>query len=92
MVDNSPPSSMHVSDLDGSTANMGPSWTGTSGGTSCTTDGNGQCSITSSEIPKRTGSVTFTVTDVSHGTLAYDSNANHGPDGDSNGTEITVTK
>ena len=35
-------------------------------------------------------SVTFTVTNLV-GTLTYDA-ANHDPDGDSNGTSITVTK
>jgi len=37
-------------------------------------------------------SVTFTVTNVTHDTLTYDATANHDPDGDSDGTSITVTK
>jgi hypothetical protein len=35
--------------------------------------------------------VTFTVTDVTD-TLTYQSGGNHDPDGDSNGTSITVPK
>ena len=43
-------------------------------------------------IPKRQGSVTFTVTGVSHPSLGYQLGDNHDPDGDSNGTAITVLK
>ncbi len=63
------------------------------GGTgSCTTNGSGQCTVSQSTIPRKTGSVTFTVTNVTHATLTYRSAANHDPDGDSNGTRITVNK
>jgi hypothetical protein len=34
----------------------------------------------------------FTVTSLSHPTLAYDPAANHDPDGDSDGTTISVLK
>lgn len=69
------------------------SWSGgTSGSDSCTTDGSGQCTVTSDSMPKRNGSATFTVDSVSHSSLTYDSSANHDPDGDSNGTSITVNK
>lgn len=42
----------------------------------CITDGFGQCSATSGSIQKRDGSVTFSVTGISHATLAYDATAN----------------
>jgi hypothetical protein len=43
-------------------------------------------------IHKRNSSTTFTVDDVSHASLTYDSSANTDPDGDSDGTSITVSK
>jgi hypothetical protein len=36
--------------------------------------------------------VTFTVDNVTHGSLTYSSAGNHDPDPDSNGTSITVNK
>lgn len=69
------------------------SWSGGfSGSASCTTNGSGQCSLATGNIAKRNGSVTFTVTGVSHPTLGYRFGDNHDPDGDSNGTAITVLK
>jgi hypothetical protein len=111
-------STMHVGDLDGSSTNLGASWTATvtitihdgshnpvanatvsstwsgpiSATDTCTTDSNGQCSRTSPSIHKRWSTVTFTVDGVAHATLTYDATANHDPDGDSNGTSITVAK
>ncbi len=43
---------------------------------SCTTDSNGQCSVTSGSIHKRQGSVTFSVSDIGHAVLTYDPTAN----------------
>jgi hypothetical protein len=43
-------------------------------------------------ILKKTGSVTFAVVNVTHATLTYASAANHDPEGDSNGTSITVSR
>jgi hypothetical protein len=60
-------------------------------GRTCTTGSNGRCPITSSAIPKRNGSVVFTVTAVAT-SLPYTPGANSDPDGDSNGTSITITK
>jgi len=37
------------------------------------------------------GSVTFTVNDVTHATLTYDPLGNHDPDGDSDGTSISIS-
>jgi len=72
-------------------ATVSGSWS--SGGTgSCTTSGSGQCAVSKSTIPKSTGSVTFTVGNVTHATLTYNSAQNHDPDGDSNGTLITLSR
>lgn len=65
---------------------------GISGSASCTTDSSGSCSITSDKIRKKKADVTFTVTNISHATLSYNAAANSDPDGDSNGTVITVLK
>jgi hypothetical protein len=66
-------------------------WAG-SGTGSCATSANGQCAVSRSGIPKKTGSVTFTVVDATRPGVTYASVANHDPDGDSNGTSITVNK
>jgi hypothetical protein len=62
---------------------------GASGGAECTTDGSGQCSVSKANL--RSSSATFSVTSIDHAALAYDPVANHEPDGDSNGTAITVS-
>ncbi|NJC95717.1 MAG: hypothetical protein FIB03_05145 [Anaerolineae bacterium] len=68
------------------------SWSGgTTGTSSCVTNASGQCSVTSSNMNSKKTSVTFTVTGLSGGSgYTYNSSANHDPDGDSNGTSITV--
>ena len=64
---------------------------GTTGTSSCLTNGSGQCSVTSSNMNSKKTDVTFTVTSLSGGSgYSYNSGANHDPDGDSNGTSITV--
>ncbi len=66
-------------------------WTdGPSG--SCTTTATGQCAVSRSGIPKKTTSVKFTVTNVARAPFVYKPASNHDPDGDSNGTEVTVTR
>jgi VCBS repeat-containing protein len=68
-------------------------WSGGFSGTgSCTTAGNGKCTVTSGSIAKKKSSVTFTAGSVTHATLTYQSSSNHDPDGDSNGTLITINK
>lgn len=57
---------------------------GYSGNAACTTDASGQCSVTSGGIAKKRGSVSLMVT--------APAGPNHDPDGDSNGTTITVLK
>ncbi|MGD8968601.1 MAG: hypothetical protein PVI07_13915, partial [Anaerolineae bacterium] len=113
----SPPCTMHVGDLDGSS---GPGkndnfWEATvtitvydgngnpmggvavngiwSSGTAdaCGTDANGTCVVTSGDLDKDTyPEVTFTVSSVTDPPLSYDPSANTDPDGDSDGTQITV--
>jgi len=58
----------------------------------CATDASGTCGVTLPGVLKRVGAVTFTVTGVVLAGRVYDSSANQDPDGDSNGTSITVTK
>jgi thermitase len=58
---------------------------------SCTLSG-GQCQVTSPSMAKKTGSIGFTVTSVSVGSSAYLDTYDHDPDGDSDGTTITVVK
>ena len=54
----------------------------------CTTGSSGTCTVTRPRL--RSGSVAFTVTGVTHATRTYDSAGNHDPDGDSDGTSVTV--
>jgi hypothetical protein len=74
-------------------ATVNGNWSGgIFGGAACTTGGSGACTVTSGNVRNNKGSVTFTVSNVSHATLAYDPTANSDPDGDSTGTTITVSK
>ena len=62
------------------------------GGTGvCTTDGTGKCVI-STTMPKKTKTVTLSVTGIQKSGSIYESTANHDPDGDSNGTSITFVR
>jgi hypothetical protein len=65
---------------------------GASGSSSPVTDANGRCTVISGNISKQSLSATLTITSVTHATLTYSAAANHDPDGDSNGTSITVNK
>jgi serine protease AprX len=81
------------SHLPVSSATVSVSWSGGfSGSGSCTTNASGQCSVTSGSIRKRNSSTAMTVINVTHAVRTYNSSNNHDPDGDSNGTTITVTK
>ncbi len=74
-------------------ASVSGNWTGGATGVgSCTTDVTGRCNVTKSAIRKKSSKVTFTVSSVSQGTLTYTAGFNHDPDGDSNGTAITVAR
>ena len=74
-------------------ATVSGTWSnGASGTASCTTGSNGQCSVNISDISNGTGSVTFTVNNVTRATFIYVSTNNHDSDGDGNGTRVIVTK
>ncbi len=67
------------------------SWS--SGGTAtCTTGTNGRCLVSKAKLPGTTTGVTFTVTSVVWSGGSYVPLENHDPDGDSNGTAISVAK
>jgi hypothetical protein len=56
------------------------------------TNGSGSCYVLSNQVAGSSGSVTFTIMNMTKGGFSYTPSANHDPDGDSNGTTITVTK
>jgi len=62
---------------------------GANGGGSCITDAGGQCSVQKQNLKGNVASVDFAVGSIT-GAGTYDSPANHDPDGDSNGTAITI--
>jgi hypothetical protein len=67
------------------------SWS-TGGSGACTTSASGDCTISRSGLKKNRSSTTFTVTGVSAAGATYDAGQNHDPDGDSNGSSITVPR
>lgn len=74
-------------------ATVSGTWSGGySGSGECTTGSNGRCSITSGTIRRAQSSTTFTVNNVTHSTLTYQPADNHDPDGDSDGTSISISK
>gem|GEM_PF-4282762 len=48
--------------------------------------------MTSGNLGVKTASATFTVTGIAHTTLGYAASDNTDPDGDSDGTSITVAQ
>jgi PKD repeat protein len=74
-------------------ANATASGSWSNGGTaSCTTAASGACTVSKPGLLKIPATVTFTVVNVTHATLSYQSADNHDPDGDSNGTSITLSR
>lgn len=74
-------------------ATVSGSWSGdASGSSACVTASDGRCSTSLSGIHNRNKSVTFMVQAILHSDLAYDAAANTDPDGDSDGTSITVSQ
>lgn len=65
---------------------------GASGTASLVTDASGRCTFVSGNITKSSPNATLTITGATHSTLTYSAVVNHDPDGDSNGTSITVNK
>jgi hypothetical protein len=64
----------------------------TGAGQGCTTNRFGYCEMSVVGIPLTVGSRTFTITSLSASGRVYLTAANHDPDGDSNGTTITVNR
>jgi serine protease len=56
----------------------------------CTTNASGSCTVSGYQL--NLSCLTFTVTSVTHATLKYQPAQNGDPDGDSNGTQITVCR
>ena len=56
----------------------------------CTTNASGSCTVSGYQLSL--SCLTFTVTGVTHATLKYQPALNSDPDGDSNGTQITVCR
>jgi hypothetical protein len=65
-------------------------WAGATRPVTCTTDTAGLCTVSKSSI--LTPSIQLTVQSISKSGTTYDASANHDPDGDSDGTVITVSK
>ncbi len=72
-------------------ASVSGGWSvGSIGASSCTTNANGRCTVRRSWLDA--SSATYTVNNVTHSSLTYAAGSNHDPDGDSDGTQITVTR
>ncbi len=65
-------------------------WTGGVTDT-CVTNQNGRCSVTQ-RFARKKNTVVFAVTNLQLSGATYQSSANHDPDGDSNGTQISVNR
>lgn len=65
---------------------------GYTGTASCVTNAAGSCTVESGRADRGNNTITFTVDNMSHGSLPYVPASNHDPDGDSNGTSINVQK
>jgi hypothetical protein len=63
-----------------------------SGTQTCTTAANGTCTLGNFSLSRRTSSTVFTVTNVVKGSSSYTASANSDPDGDSNGTTMTLKR
>jgi hypothetical protein len=74
-------------------ATVSGTWSGGySGSAECTTGGDGRCSVTTDYIWRSGTSTTWTVDGVSKAGYTYEQADNHDPDGDSDGTSITVQR
>jgi hypothetical protein len=89
-----PQATVHVEGSDGYIvygATVTGTFTGQSGTVTCVTNGSGACSLGDFILPTSTTSTVLTVTDVAAAGYTYLPSSNTDPDGDSNGTTITVT-
>lgn len=85
---------VEVRDAEGITVDqavVSGTWSTGEGG-QCTTGVYGVCSFYLRDLRNKVGSVTFTVNDVQRTYSIYQPSANTDPDGDSNGTQITVVR
>jgi len=65
---------------------------GFTGSSQCVTNSVGIGKISTPSISRQQPSVTYTISDMTFGLFTYASGDNHDPDGDSNGTAITILK
>lgn len=65
---------------------------GASGNSSCTTSAGGTCSVVKGGLTLSKNSVRLRVSNVTKAGATYNAALNGDPDGDSNGTAITVTR
>ncbi len=74
-------------------ASVTGTWTGGASGTgTCTTNSLGKCAVSTGNISNKKPSTTFSVNNITAAGRTYQAAANHDPDGDSDGTSITVTR
>ncbi|MCP5094155.1 MAG: hypothetical protein GY943_01245, partial [Chloroflexi bacterium] len=75
-----------------SDATVSGTWNIASNTDSCTTNGSGSCTVTSGDLFAGNHTTTYTVDDITHSSLSYSAGDNTDPDGDSDGTTITVNR
>jgi hypothetical protein len=63
---------------------------GYAGSAQCVTASDGTCTVITGALRRKISSVSFTVSNLSRSSYTYTPSANHDPDGDSNGTTITI--
>ena len=72
-------------------ATVSGTWGGKKGANSCVTDTAGACTIVGPAQRNNAPSATFKVNGASKSGMTYQASANTDPDGDSDGTTITVS-
>lgn len=74
-------------------ATVSGNWSnGISGTASCTTNSNGQCTVSKSNISNGNQTVTLTINNVTRSGFIYTAASNHDPDGSSTGTRIDINR
>lgn len=74
-------------------ATVDGTWSGGfEGSATCVTGASGMCTVTTDKIRSRDTAVSFAVDNISHDSLTYKSDDNNDPDGDSDGSMITVNR
>jgi PKD repeat protein len=74
-------------------AEVSGNWSnGAKGGASCSTNASGICTMSKSNLKSNLEQVAFSISSVNGTAITYDQNANHDPDGDSNGTTIMINR